>query len=139
MDLKTQESPSLKTKADAFYYFLQRMDIEMIDLLLDDKITYQDFEKKKFINLLDDAFDKFTRQGDTFLLTSTEHCNSKTCHYKLKRCLLTGNESENFMNILVETEGDRITDLLECYSFKYSEKPKLCGKRIYIDPFREPF
>lgn len=38
----------LQTQAEAVLYFFQRLDIDMLKLLLDDANTYQNFEKKNF-------------------------------------------------------------------------------------------
>ena len=46
----------LKTQAQAVVHFIEQLDIEMVDTLLDDTLEYQDMEKNIFINKLGDAF-----------------------------------------------------------------------------------
>ena len=36
----------LKTNADAVFYFLERMDCNMLNLILDKNLPYQDYDKK---------------------------------------------------------------------------------------------
>jgi hypothetical protein len=57
----------LKTQANAIVYFLQRLDIEMVNDILDDDRTYQDFEKSLFIHKLGNALSEFAEAGDNFL------------------------------------------------------------------------
>lgn len=44
--LNEEGRESLNTQAETVLYFFQRLDIDMIKMLLDDANTYQDFEKK---------------------------------------------------------------------------------------------
>ena len=64
----------IKSQADAVLYFFQRMDIEMIDTLLEDDRKYQDFEKNIFIEKLGIALDEFRKAGDTSLNRYSGHC-----------------------------------------------------------------
>jgi hypothetical protein len=65
-----------KTQADAVLYFLQCLDIAMISNVLDDKKTYQNFEKPLFIKKLGSALDEFIEAGDTYLNRYDGVCNS---------------------------------------------------------------
>mgnify|MGYP001023611477 FL=1 len=59
MESKIQTYKDIKTQSDAVLYFLQHLDIEMIDSVLEPNRTYQDFEKGVFIKKLDCALDEF--------------------------------------------------------------------------------
>jgi len=52
-------------QAEAVIYFLQRLDIEMLSLILENH-QYQYFEKEVFIKKLGEALQKFTAAGDSF-------------------------------------------------------------------------
>ena len=67
MKVELQKQNDLKTQADAILYFLQRLDIDMVDDILDNNRTYQDFEKPLFIHKLGNALNKFFEARDTFL------------------------------------------------------------------------
>jgi hypothetical protein len=43
---------ALKTQEEALIYFLELLDIDMIDTLLENDRTYQDMEKQEFIRKL---------------------------------------------------------------------------------------
>lgn len=65
----------LSNQVEAIKYFIQKMDIEMIDAFLDKNKTYQDFEKSIFIDKLQVAFEEFKERGDTFLISIEGRCN----------------------------------------------------------------
>ena len=58
----------ISNQAQAIQYFIEKMDIEMVDAFLDNNKTYQDFEKYLFISKLQQAFAMFADLGDTHLL-----------------------------------------------------------------------
>lgn len=63
MKIKTK----LKTQAQAVIYFIQQLDVEMVNTLLDDTLTYQNMQSDFFIDKLGDVFIEFINSGDTFL------------------------------------------------------------------------
>jgi hypothetical protein len=65
------EINKLKTQYDALVYFIRKLDTEMIDSLLDNSLTYQDFPKYLSVQKLGHAFDKFITKGDIQLYTYT--------------------------------------------------------------------
>lgn len=67
MDRDIQKYEDIKTQSDAVLHFLQHMDIEMIDSILESNRTYQDFEKNTFVQKLGYALDEFIQSGDTYL------------------------------------------------------------------------
>ena len=74
----------IKNQADAVLYSIQQLDIEMVDLLLDPRRYYQDFEKTIFIEKLGLAFEEYKKSGDTHLNCYEGHCNSKSCNFNCK-------------------------------------------------------
>jgi hypothetical protein len=58
---------SLASQLDAVLYFMQRMDEDMLKLILEDCYTYQDYDKRTFLKKLSNAFDEFHDKGDTYL------------------------------------------------------------------------
>jgi hypothetical protein len=57
----------LQTHKDAVLYNFERMDSEMLSLILDDNQTFQNFDKKTFLKKLDDVFDVFLTRGNVLL------------------------------------------------------------------------
>jgi hypothetical protein len=52
MGSNIQTYKHIKTQSDAVLHFLQRLDIEMIDSVLEPNRTYQDFENHIFVQKL---------------------------------------------------------------------------------------
>ena len=57
----------LQTQADAVLYYIERLDNDMLKLILDEDYLDKEFDKKTFINNIANAFDKFLETGNTFL------------------------------------------------------------------------
>jgi hypothetical protein len=93
-----QETPK-QTVADELIYYIQRLDLEMIDLLLKDDRKYQGFSKSEFRSNLELAFNELINAGDTFLDKYPENCTSKTCTLK-SGYFFKGNNSEKYFNLI---------------------------------------
>ena len=108
----------LKTQEDAVLYFLQRLDVDMVNTLLDDGRNYQDMEKDIFIRKLGYAFDEFLDCGDTFLNCLSGKCDAVMCNFKCSGYSFTGNNSGKHLDLIVEksTEGN-VLDMYECRFF----------------------
>jgi len=136
MHLKPSTPPTLQSHEEAVMYFISQMDIEMINTILDEDRTYQDFEKWFFISKLQKAFDKFSEGGDTRLLIFRGHCNHCDCPNKGKSgYFFYGDKTKNYFNLIFELDdNEHVTDLYECEDFKGTTKPKFeIGNRVYID------
>ena len=131
-----KSTPKLKTQAQAVVHFIQQLDIEMVDSLLDDTLEYQDMRKDIFINKLGHAFNEFIESGDTCLNSTKGFCDSVICNYKCKGLSFVGNNSGNFIDLIVEIEDGKVLDIYECTYFKTKEDIAEKNKRIEIDkPF----
>ncbi len=129
----------IKTQADAVLHFLQQLDIEMLDSILEENRTYQDFEKPVFLQKLEYAFDEFTEDGDTFLNRYPGFCDSKNCNYKCKGFSFIGNNSNNYIDLIVDIKDGVVVDIYECTLFKSSNETVSKNRRIEIDNFEAPF
>jgi len=107
------------------------MDIEMIDAILDNDKTYQDFEKHIYISKLQIAFQEFTSLGDTHLFSVKGSCNS--CNKIRTGYTFIGNNSKNFMSIIFDTSNCKVNDLDECRNFSPVYNEWELKDRIYID------
>lgn len=99
----------------AVKYYLQTMDIEMLDCVLD-MPEYQDKPKNIFLNKLEALFDKFKNDGDTFLYSIKSMCGS--CRKGQEGFAFAGNNTGNYFNLLFFLENDKLTDLHECGDLK---------------------
>lgn len=111
------EHKEIKNQVDAVLYSIHQLDIEMVDLLLDPKRTYQDFEKPIFIEKLGLAFDEYRKSGDTHLNYHEGHCNSKSCNFNCKGFSFIGNLSNNYFDLIMETQYGFVHDIYECQFF----------------------
>jgi hypothetical protein len=111
-------SAKLVTQADAIIYFLQKLDIEMVSDILDDNRTYQDFKKYIFIHKLGNALSEFIAAGDTFLNCYSGFCNAEICNYKCSGFSFIGNNSKNYLNLIIDIKDGIVHDMYECSIFK---------------------
>lgn len=80
----TQTETKISNQIQAIQYFIEKMDIEMVDAFLDSDKTYQGFEKYLFISKLQLAFATFADLGDTHLFLvegSFNSCDKTTTGY----------------------------------------------------------
>lgn len=129
----------IKTQADAALHFIQQLDIEMLDSILEEDRTYQDFEKHVFLQKLEYAFDEFIQDGDTFLNRYQGFCDSKNCNYKCKGFTFIGNNSSNHIDLIVDIKDGVVVDIYECTLFKSSNETVSKNRRIEIDKLEAPF
>lgn len=123
----------LETQADAVLYFIHRMDVEMVDKLLDDQILYGEVEKRVFIDRLACAFEQFAFKGDTCLNYFSGYCNYQPCNFMCKGQRFIGNVSGFFLDLIIEAKNGRITDVYDCTGFECLEKDVMVVKQLYLD------
>ncbi len=139
MESNIQTYKDIKTQSDAVLHFLQHLDIEMIDSVLESNRTYQDFEKNTFVQQLGYALDEFIQSGDTYLNRFPGQCNSEICNYKCKGFTFIGNNSGNYFDLIIEIKEGVIQDIYECSLFKCFNQIVSKNKRIEIDKSALPF
>jgi hypothetical protein len=132
MKSKIKKHKKIKTQSDAVLHFLQQLDIEMIDSVLEPNRTYQDFEKHIFIQKLGGALDEFIQSGDTCLNRYPGHCNFGECNYKCKGFTFIGNNSGNYFDLIINIEKGVVQDIYECGVFKCHKKIASRNKLIKI-------
>ena len=133
------DSIGIKTQADAVLYFLQRLDINMVKLILEENRTYQDFEKSLFIKKIQASLDEFIESGDTFLNLYSGVCKSKTCNFNCKGYSFVGNNSNNYFDLIIDIKDGIVQDIYECISFKCDNESVIKKRCIEIDKSRMPF
>lgn len=136
-DIQTYKD--IKTQSDAVLHFLQHLDIEMIDTVLESNRTYQDFLKNTFVQKLGYALDEFIQSGDTYLNLYPGQCNSEICNFKCKGFTFIGNNSGNYFDLIIDIKDGVIQDIYECSLFLCFDKSVSKNKRIEIDKSSLPF
>jgi hypothetical protein len=126
---------SIKNQSDAIKYFIEQMDMEMIEAFLDSNKTYQDMNKDKFLAKLGLVFEKFKNSGDSYLISYSGKCNG--CFLDKTGFTYIGNYSFNYISIIIDIENGSITDMFECSNFINKNQTMLLNKKLYIDDFVE--
>ncbi len=125
----------LDTQAEAVLYFLCRLDIDMVNELLDPERTYADLPKARFIEKLGVALNKFIYAGDRSLSFEAGFCSSLDCD----NCgslgyTFVGDVSGHFMDLIVLEEEGRVTDIFDCTFLEVEGSTRKRGLRVEIDP-----
>lgn len=139
MESNIQTYKDIKTQSGAVLHFLQHLDIEMIDFVLEPNRTYQDFEKNTFIQKFGYALDMFIQSGDTYLNRFPGQCNSEICNFKCKGFTFIDNNSGNYFDLIIDIKEGIVQDIYECSLFKCFNHIVSKIKRIEIDKSALPF
>ncbi len=130
----------INTQADAVIYFLQQMDVEMVNDVLDDTLIYQEFPKYKFINKLSAAIEKLRDGGDVFLNCFPGKCQGIGCdNHGCSGFPFIGNRTGDYINMIVEIKSGKVMDMYECNHFKIEQKSIKWRNQVQIDEKDLPF
>ena len=136
---KSVSLKALKSQSDAVIHFINNLDIDMIDTLLDEKNTYQDFKKKIFIQKLGVAFDEFINAGDTQLMINNGFCSQFICNNQCSGYRFSSKESGLYFDLIIDIENGVVKDIYECSSFMCLSADWNATKRVLIDRSRYVF
>ena len=135
--MKEKLYKNIANQIDAIKCFIEKMDIEMIDSILDNHLKYQEFEKSIFINKLSNVFNSYIECGDSYLLSYECNCNS--CDNTKNGYTFVGNLSKNYVSIIFVSRDNKITDLYECNYFINNIIDFNLEEQIFIDDEFPPF
>ena len=125
--------PIITTHSDAVIHYIKHLDIDMIDTLLDDKLTYQDFTKPIFIQKLVFAFDDFLQAGDLELIISNGFCSEFICNNQCSGYWFSSQSSGLYFDLIIDIEDGKVTDIYECSSFLCLSSDTNATKRVRMD------
>jgi hypothetical protein len=109
------------------------MDIVNLRLHLKDEYTYEDTTKEIFLKQIEAIFEAHKNSGDTELLIYKGSCAGKRCENCGKKGFrFVGNHSKNYMDLLLEIEGDDIKDIYYCSYFKPDVEIDGIGTKAFI-------
>ena len=129
---------NLDTQAEAVLHFICRLDIGMVNELLDAERTYADLPKPRFIEKMGVAFNKFIYAGDDLLSLEAGFCSSLDCDNC--GCLgytFVGNVSGHFLDLVVIEEEGKVIDIFDCSFLEVEGSSRDRKLRIEIDPIFE--
>jgi hypothetical protein len=111
------------------------MDLDSLELILDENLTYQDATKEMFLTKLKEIFDEIKKSKDT-LQSHSGKCGSLDCsnHNKNGMLFCGRNSGKHFNLIIEEDENDNIKDLYYCNVFKcnFENKANKKGKSLEV-------
>jgi hypothetical protein len=125
--------PKLNSQADAVIHYIKHLDIQMIETLLDDKLTYQDFPKSTFIHKFDVAFNEFIQSGDSELDISNGFCSVFVCNNQCSGYRFSSKSSGLYFDLIIDIEDGQVNDIYECSSFFCLSSDYNVNKRVHID------
>ena len=105
----------------------------MVNDILDDTLTYQDFKKHIFIQKLGHALNDFAANGDTFLNFYKGFCDSEIFNYKCTGYSFVGNNSKDYMDLIIDVTEGIVQDIYECSEFKNINRGLEKNRGIRID------
>jgi hypothetical protein len=130
-----KKNQHLKTQAEAVLYFITRLDIDMVNQLLDPSRTYADLPKSRFIEKLGVAFNKFIHAGDESLYLEAGFCASLDCDNC--GCLgytFVGDISGHYLDLIFMEKDGIVTDIFDCTYLEVNGSTRDSSLRIEIDP-----
>jgi hypothetical protein len=131
--INSDDLKGIKTIKDAVIYYIKYFEIDMIESLLDDKKTYQDFPKFIFIQKLGNALHRFMKSGDNYLLTYKGKCNSEICSIGCEGIRFIGQKSKLYMDLVFKIENESLIDIYECHQFKCLSPSVDFESKVFID------
>jgi hypothetical protein len=135
--IQTLPIPTIISQFDAVKFFIQRLDIEMVDLILKEELTYQDLEKKEFVKRLSLVFEEFISAGDQYLNVINSTCRS--CNKGKVTYLFVGNISKNYICMYFDEQDGDIKDIYECNWFGHMYIHKELKRKLCIHKSKLPF
>jgi hypothetical protein len=122
-------------KKEAIIKAITEMDLESLNLILDENLTYQDASKEMFLNKLNEIFEELKKSNDT-LQSHSGKCGSKDCsNHDKNGVLFCGRNSGKHFNLIIEEdENENVNDLYYCNVFKcnFEDKANKRGKSLEI-------
>jgi hypothetical protein len=107
------------TQAEAFIYYTELMDIEILDLILNDEIEYDVDNKTMFISNLGSTFELLKSYGNNSFEAHAGFCGSKICDNSCcSGYTFISNKSRHYFNLIIKAQNGIINELFECSDFE---------------------
>lgn len=111
------------TQSEAVIYYIQEMDLEMLELILDKDKTYQEVPKATFMESLEKVFNVFKYNKNTKLVGHPGFCNSDICPNACKGGYsFVGNHSKHRIDLIMEVNKGNVMDIYQCHELKVFNK-----------------
>ena len=107
------------------------MDIAALDECLDDDKLYNHVSKSEFLGEMEMLFNIFKGEGDTKLIAESGSCASVECNCGIKGYNFSGPESQLYISVIFETEGDELLDVSLCHHFRKDSSDEILTDQIF--------
>ncbi len=132
--LKHMGKTRISSQAEAVLHFIEKLDIEMVDDLLDPERTYSDLEKPVFIHKLGKAFDKLIEAGDSNLIRKKGVCTGNGCdNIGCPGYTFLGEKSGLFLDLVIIERDGIIEDIFDCAELDSEVSTKIYENRVRVD------
>lgn len=123
---------------DAFLYFMSRMEVDMLEFVLDDDKTYEDCTKSIFLEKFSGAVAEIKNAGNDSIIYKRGYCVAKNCNIGCSGYMFLGNKTKHYFNCIVKEENDKIVDIHGCTFFSTIKKHRSnYKKRVDYDIYEE--
>ncbi len=129
----------IKTKKDLILDCICKMDLDMLNLVLDDSRKFMGYDKKEFLKKLDRVFDRFKEAGDSELLYRKGNCKNGDCPKRgCGGAAFVGNVSELHIDFVLTESPVDILDMCWCENFRtYCEYQPDRNKKLEFNPLED--
>jgi hypothetical protein len=103
---------------------IMKMETGFINILLKDHIDYENIGKDKFVEKLNETFNKHKTLGDSEFFLDLNYCNECNCNTPV--CKFVGNVSGKHFALIFEMKDEEISDIYHCNSY---------GDNNFLDSF----
>jgi hypothetical protein len=130
----------ISCQAEAVLHFIEKLDIEMVDDLLDPERTYSDLEKPVFVHKLGNAFDKLIEKGDSYLIRKKGVCTGRGCdNIGCPGYTFLGEKSGLFLDLVIIERDGKIEDIFDCAELDSEASNRKYENRVRVDKHEFPF
>ncbi len=123
----------IQSHKEAVIYFISRLDLEMLDAVLDEQYNYNDYGKEELLYNLRIVFNDFEEGGDAFLEVHKNSCDCSLKNESHNAVTFIGNSSKRFLDLIIQCEKDKVVDVFECTSMKNHDSSVQKGARMFLD------
>lgn len=124
-----------KTKKEIIIEAFERMDMNMLEVVLDDNKTYQEATKEIFLKKLASAFQEIKDKNVVSLKAHKGFCNSDECPNKgCNGYAFVDDVSKQYISLIFDETEDDVSDIYNCNTFKTTEEDAFLSEdnRVYF-------
>lgn len=112
-----------KSKTELIIDSFEKMNLSMLEVLLDEDKTYQEATKDVFLDKIKESFSTLKDRGDTNLQAYKGFCNSTECPNRgCKGYSFVGNNSKNHIDLIFDEVNDDVNDIYNCSALEIYDK-----------------